>query len=858
MGKIFPYVRLRRKHGLGVPAALLVACGCCLAWCFLRLEHEQWQRILQNREHWYPHTRAGRPRVADPLRDLIQTAYLLLVREHPALWLQGVKKVLLHWRRRWNHMGHRSRRRVRREAAAAVRGRLVSEGHWWWKSLGKRQQRLLNLLFASLAGMLLVFSITQPLDYGSQFVFVLLLWVIALTVRNVPGRFSTLVMIVLSVIVASRYLWWRYTATLNWNSQLDLTFGLLLLAAETYAWIILMLGYVQTSWPLARQPAQLPQDRTLWPVVDVYIPTYNEPLSVVCNTVHAACGLDWPAEKLNIYVLDDGRREEFRQFAEEAGVGYLIRNDNKHAKAGNLNHALTQTGGELIAIFDCDHIPVRSFLQLTAGWFLRDPKMALVQTPHHFFSPDPFERNLDLFRKNPNEGELFYGLVQAGNDTWNAAFFCGSCALLRRRAIESIGGFAVETVTEDAHTALRLHRKGWNSAYLGTVQAAGLATESLSAHVAQRIRWARGMAQIFRTDNPLLGKGLSLFQRLCYLNAMMHFLAGLPRMVFLLAPLAFLLFHSYIIYAPALMIVLHVLPYMVHSTLTGSRLQGRHRRSFWGEVYETALAWYIARPTTVALFNPKKGKFNVTEKGGLQASNHFDWNIAKPYLTLALLNFAGLGMAGWRLCYGPAEETGTVIITGLWVVYNLLLIGAAVAVAAEMRQVRQSPRVEFRLPAVLRTGQGFSYPAVLHDYSDSGAGLVLDEDISFAPGQQLLLILSRGRQEYGFPAVVVRSAGNELGLQFGNLSRQQKIDLVQCTYARADAWLNWQQGDSRPERPLQSMVEVLKTGLSGYARLYRFLPDWLRAVLQPVLDLVVWLGSFMPRWPGATGSSGQS
>jgi cellulose synthase (UDP-forming) len=153
----------------------------------------------------------------------------------------------------------------------------------------------------------------------------------------------------------------------------------------------------------------------------------------------------------------------------------------------------------------------RSFLQLTVGWFLRDPKLALVQTPHHFLSPDPFERNLDTFRHQPNEGELFYGLVQDGNDMWNAAFFCGSCAVLRRSALDDIGGFAVETVTEDAHTALRLHRKGWNSAYVRIPQAAGLATESLSAHIGQRIRWARGMAQIFRTDNPLLGKGLTFF-----------------------------------------------------------------------------------------------------------------------------------------------------------------------------------------------------------------------------------------------------------------------------------------------------------------------------------------------------------
>ncbi|MGH8377167.1 MAG: glycosyltransferase, partial [Pseudomonas sp.] len=343
------------------------------------------------------------------------------------------------------------------------------------------------------------------------------------------------------------------TATLNWNHPLDLVCGLLLLAAESYSWVILIFGYIQTCWPLDRKPMQLPDDTSEWPTVDLLIPTYNEDLSVVRGTVYAALGIDWPQDKLNIYILDDGKRDEFRQFAAELGVGYIVRPNNNHAKAGNLNHALGHINGELIAIFDCDHVPVRSFLQLTTGWFLHDPKLALVQTPHHFLSPDPFERNLDMFHRRPNEGELFYGLVQDGNDMWNAAFFCGSCAVLRRTAVESIGGFAVETVTEDAHTALRLHRLGWNSAYLRIPQAAGLATESLSAHIGQRIRWARGMAQIFRTDNPLLGKGLTVFQRICYANAMMHFLVGLPRLIYLTAPLAFLLFHAYIIYAPALM-----------------------------------------------------------------------------------------------------------------------------------------------------------------------------------------------------------------------------------------------------------------------------------------------------------------
>ncbi|ADR60664.1 BcsA_2 [Pseudomonas putida BIRD-1] len=602
-------------RGARLPVAWLFTLGVWLAFLFLRLESPAWQALLAERQRLYPQLAGKRPTLGDPLRLLIQSLWLLLRRQPQARTAGPGRRVLgavrMHLRAAGGVARHyrgllidalqqvpaRYRASVfKHQASARLRGLSVFARRAFYS--------VLTVFALSLA----LLCVTEPFGYLAQLMFICLLLVIAMLVRHMPGRFPTLMLIVLSTIISCRYLWWRYTSTLNWNDTTDLVFGVILLAAETYSWFVLILGYIQTSWPLQRKPANLPANVRHWPTVDLLIPTYNEDLSVVRTTVMAALGLDWPRECLHIYILDDGRRDAFRAFADEVGVGYIVRPDSKHAKAGNLNHALGVTDSELIAIFDCDHVPVRSFLQLTVGWFLKDAKLALVQTPHHFFSPDPFERNLGSFRRRPNEGELFYGLIQDGNDMWNAAFFCGSCAVLRRTALESIGGFAVETVTEDAHTALRLHRQGWTSAYLSIPQAAGLATESLSAHIGQRIRWARGMVQIFRTDNPLFGRGLSLFQRVCYANAMLHFLAGLPRLVFLTAPLAFLLLHAYIIYAPALMILLYVLPHMIHASLTNSRMQGKYRQTFWGEVYETVLAWYIARPTTVALFAPKKAR----------------------------------------------------------------------------------------------------------------------------------------------------------------------------------------------------------------------------------------------------------
>ena len=214
--------------------------------------------------------------------------------------------------------------------------------------------------------------------------------------------------------------------------------------------------------------------------------------------------------------------------------------------------------------------------------------------------------------------------MQDGNDTWNATYFCGSSGIMRRSALEKIGGMAVESVTEDAHTSLRLQRFGYNSAYLLIPLAAGLATESLAGHVGQRIRWARGMVQILRTDNPLFGKGLAWGQRLCYFNAMLHFLSGIPRLIFFITPAAFLILNAYIVYASGVMILLYAIPHIVHAVLANNRIQGRYRHFLWNEIYETVIAWYIAVPTTIALINPRKGKFNVTAKGGLITKQYVD------------------------------------------------------------------------------------------------------------------------------------------------------------------------------------------------------------------------------------------
>src|ERR1700761_5706357 len=649
-----------------------------------------------------------------------------------------------------------------------------------WREFESGEGWLLFVLRLLIVGCGIVFLIlagTLDLTWPQQAVLGLLLTVLAIWIdRSSSSYLVTLTLMMLSCFSTFRYGYWRIATVVKFfmdpgssYTKLDMFFIILLVLAECYAFTILFLGYLQTLWPLRRTPVPLPEDTELWPEVDLLIPTYNEPLNVVRYTALAAMNIDWPADKLNVYILDDGRREEFRAFAEEAGIGYMTRDDNQHAKAGNINRALARLNAPFVAIFDSDHVPTRSFLQLTMGWFGRDARLGLLQTPHHFYSPDPFERNLGQFRVIPNEGELFYGVVQDGNDFWNATFFCGSCAVIRRSALDEIGGIAVETVTEDAHTSLRMQVRGWNTAYINIPQASGLATERLSGHVKQRIRWARGMIQVLRTDNPLFARGLRWHQRLCYFNSMVHFLYAVPRLLFLTAPLVYLLLGHTNIPGNWIAIMAYALPHLFLSNITNFRIQGKHRHSFWNEVYETVLAPYILGPTLLALVNPKLGKFNVTAKGGVVSDSYFDARIARPYVALILVNVLALLIAPIRYFFWNADHPGTVVMNVVWVLFNMVIVGSANAVAFESRQLRGDVRIDQHIQTEVRLPGGQTIFGESTDISLGGAALKLEQPCPLPVGSMIEVVYPLRDRQGSFLATIVHAEGASLRLKYERL-----------------------------------------------------------------------------------------
>jgi cellulose synthase (UDP-forming) len=559
--------------------------------------------------------------------------------------------------------------------------------------------------------------------------------------ENTPARF--MMMATASVIVL-RYVIWRLLETLP-PPGLTISFiiAVLLFMVETYSILVFFLNCFITADPTQRPfpPQIMPDDL---PTVDILVPSYNEPTSMLSITLLAAKNMIYPREKRTVVLCDDGgtdqrcnsddpdlaarsraRRAELQSLCAEIGVVYSTRPRNVQAKAGNMSAALERLNGDLVVVFDADHVPTRDFLARTVGYFVDDPKLFLVQTPHFFINKDPIQRNLGLSETCPTENEMFYSMIHRGLDRWGGAFFCGSAAVLRRAALDSVGGFAGETITEDAETALEIHSNGWKSLYVDRAMIAGLQPETFASFIQQRGRWAAGMMQMLILKNPLFRKGLSLPQRLCYVNSMSFWLFPLIRLAYLLAPLIYLFFGIEVFVSTYQEVLVYMLGYLAVSFLVQNALFARYRWPLISEVYEVAQAPYLAGAIFRTILRPRAAKFNVTAKDETLAEDYIS-PIYRPLLGLFLLMLAGVLALAFRWFAFPGDRTVLEVVGG-WAVFNFILVGLALRAVSEKQQRRSAPRVAMEVPATVwwEACRDAPRPAVVIDASTSGARLRL-------------------------------------------------------------------------------------------------------------------------------------
>jgi cellulose synthase (UDP-forming) len=377
-----------------------------------------------------------------------------------------------------------------------------------------------------------------------------------------------------------------------------------LIAAEVFN-LAQAVGFWWTASRQRARPALRLADGGPPRAVDVFVPTYDEPVDVVEPTIAAAVALR--GADVTVWLLDDGRSDAMRAMAARHGARYLTRDRRSGAKAGNINDALPRTGGEFIVVLDCDHVPAARFLEATLG-HLADERCAMVQTPQYYANAHTNRVAAAAWAQQA----LFFGAIARGKDGLGAMFCCGTNMVFRRTALLDAGGFPEDSVTEDFELSVKLHERGWRTAYMPEVVASGLGPEDMRSYVSQQQRWARGCLGGMRSA---LKADLPRRQKLQYLLSSMYFLSGWTVLVYLGMPVVRILTGAQpLAGATADQFLMHFAPYYAVA-LGMVAVAGGGAFTFAGFALATSSFWIHVRASLLALIG-RRGRFVVTPKRG--------------------------------------------------------------------------------------------------------------------------------------------------------------------------------------------------------------------------------------------------
>lgn len=513
-------------------------------------------------------------------------------------------------------------------------------------------------------------------------------------------------------------------------------------------------------------PSQLPN-------VDVYIPTYNEPMDVLEKTITGALCLDYPS--FQVWVLDDGRRPWLKEFCRDRGVGYLTRPDNAHAKAGNINHALTKTSAPFVAIFDADFIPQRNFLMRTMGFFA-DPKIGIVQTPHAFYNNDPMQTNLALRKTLPDDQRFFFEAIMPSRDGWDAAFCCGSNSVTRREALRSIGdALPTGSITEDMLLTLVMLRQGYITRYLCERLAFGLAPENIEAFFVQRQRWARGGTQILFLPAGPLGPGLGIVHRLLFLPS--HWLSqSCTTTLTVVTPLVFLLTGlSPLVNVTAASVLDYIVP-MILALIGGLQIFAPTEYfPFASQVLGSFQSFKILPTVLITLIKPFGHAFKVTPKGRNSARSSYERGIFWSAAAMILLILGGLvinSIPELRVI----DQSSLLPVMAIWGVINVVVLFLVCMMSLQAPALRSEERFALDEAIGIFGASGNVSTGFIRDISLSGVAITIDADADVVShvGEFARVFI----KEVGFvPGRVVRQSGKFLALQF-DLPHSVERDLL--------------------------------------------------------------------------------
>ena len=634
--------------------------------------------------------------------------------------------------------------------------------------------------------------------------------------------------LVLLALTTSVYLTWRLLETIPHTSPWSTAAGTVLITAEIIG-AIQIIAVIAIAWRRTRRRTRaLPTHAGAeLPSVDIFITTYDESRSVLEPTLAGAMGIRYPGA-LTVYLCDDGSREEVRALAERYGAVHLTRTEHEHAKAGNLNNALAHSEGDLVVTLDADMIPRASFLEATVGFF-DEPRMGFVQAPLAFHNEDPFQYNLFSGRALPNEQDYFMRSMQHGKAAYNAVMYVGSNTVFRRAALQTIGGFATGVITEDMATGMLMQAAGYRSEFVPQVIAAGLAPESFATLLTQRTRWSRGNIQTARTWNPLTLPGLTFMQRWLYLDGIVYWHFGILKLVFVLAPLLYLLVGVTVVDADLASVALMWAPYFATSLVAMKVIAQGRRSALWTHVYETAMAPTVALAVLAEWVGLSNRAFAVTPKGVGSGSLNFRLGIAGPNIALLILSLLALLNAWWWS--GAQYSVDSLVITTFWALYNVVGLAMAVLVCLERPRMRRTERTEVRLAAYAGLWEGEPQRAEVLDLSTGGARVLIPwgpaGDRGFAVGapraEAILTLSVVGALPGELRWVREAPTGLLIGFEFSPLTAAQVVGIMRHITESS----SWVRGDREvgahligaAARAVAGASRRVRPSLRGHARL---------------------------------------
>jgi cellulose synthase (UDP-forming) len=566
-----------------------------------------------------------------------------------------------------------------------------------------------------------------------------------------------------SLILMWNYLFWRVTQTLPPFGSTDWLFGIVFLAVEllvgigtTITWTFLS----RSSSRSAAVTANMPWLMQTQPLVDVLICTYNEDRAILERTIIGAMGMKYP--NFRVWVLDDGRRSWLSDLCAQKGCHYLTRPDNSHAKAGNINHAIAHLAQlpsppDFIAVLDADFVPFFNFVSRALSLF-KNPAIGIVQTPQHFFNPDPIQSNLAISEVFPDEQRFFFDIIMPSKDAWELAFCCGTSSIIRFSALREIGGFPTDSVTEDFLLTVRLRERGFTTVYLNEKLSVGLAPEGINEYATQRTRWCLGLVQICRgPSGPFrLGNGLPFAFRISLIETFLYWgTSFLFRMLCLFAPALYFLFNIRMVQADLSDAVAHFAPMVLVQMAVTTWLGGGRMLPLISDVYQMLIAPEIITVVAFALVRPKGHKFKVTAKGIHHTGLTVQWRLLFRFLALVLITIVGLAKVFVFDHSDLVQDGGALNLFWAW--YNLMVLTICCLVCVEQPRRRVDERFSTKERVTIRIG-GHTR---VYDVTDiSAGGMRLAGEIPEPVGSPAILILG-GVENH---AVIARRGNNEFAV----------------------------------------------------------------------------------------------